>query len=273
MKNEITISELAKLMNVSVHQIRYFEEKGILFPTYVDNNQYRMYGIDQVYELAQILLLRKLGLSVQSIKECLTSFAPDQVQQLLQQSLADTSAEIVRLQELQQFINKVLDEHLDFTNESQTYRVEWRKPIDLMCWFKMNASAPLHARLLAEQGGRIPKLFESDIHYVYDGSNSIAICTVAKDQGNLALPAGDHLTARFLIDSEADLEQKIAQFYDYAASHSFTMNGPLIVIEKSYLSLLNHNKLHYELLARIESTVTSECEEANNDRHRQAHHP
>ncbi|MGG4454194.1 MerR family transcriptional regulator [Brevibacillus porteri] len=37
MKSEITISELAKLMNVSVHQIRYFEEKGVLLPAYVDN--------------------------------------------------------------------------------------------------------------------------------------------------------------------------------------------------------------------------------------------
>ena len=30
MKSEITISELANLMNVSVHPIRYFEEKGVL---------------------------------------------------------------------------------------------------------------------------------------------------------------------------------------------------------------------------------------------------
>ncbi|WP_240927487.1 MerR family transcriptional regulator [Paenibacillus thiaminolyticus] len=58
MKSEITISELAKLMNVSVHQIRYFEEKGVLQPSFTDNNQYRMYGIEQVYELAHILLLR-----------------------------------------------------------------------------------------------------------------------------------------------------------------------------------------------------------------------
>ncbi len=58
MKSEITISELAKLMNVSVHQIRYFEEKGVLLPAYIDNNQYRMYSMDQVYQLAHILLLR-----------------------------------------------------------------------------------------------------------------------------------------------------------------------------------------------------------------------
>lgn len=48
-ENGMTISELAKLMQVSVHQIRYFEEKGVLLPAYIGDNQYRMYGIDEVY--------------------------------------------------------------------------------------------------------------------------------------------------------------------------------------------------------------------------------
>ena len=101
MKSEITISELAKLMNVSVHQIRYFEEKGVLLPAYIDNNQYRMYSMDQVYQLAHILLLRRLGVSVQSIKECMTSFSADQYGQLLNRSLLEINHELLRLQELQ----------------------------------------------------------------------------------------------------------------------------------------------------------------------------
>jgi len=52
-KHEITISELAKLMNVSTHQIRYFEEKGVLKPAYTDDNQYRMYGKGQYHRWAQ----------------------------------------------------------------------------------------------------------------------------------------------------------------------------------------------------------------------------
>ncbi len=60
-KDGITISELAKLLQVSVHQIRYFEKKGVLTPAYTGENQYRMYGMDEVYRLAHILLLRKMG--------------------------------------------------------------------------------------------------------------------------------------------------------------------------------------------------------------------
>jgi DNA-binding transcriptional MerR regulator len=36
------VRTFAQLMNVSVHQLRYFEEKGILYPLYTDENQYRM---------------------------------------------------------------------------------------------------------------------------------------------------------------------------------------------------------------------------------------
>lgn len=53
-ENGMTISELARLMQVAVHQIRYFEEKEVLLPAYIGDNQYRMYGLDEVYRLAHI---------------------------------------------------------------------------------------------------------------------------------------------------------------------------------------------------------------------------
>lgn len=110
MKDEITISELAQLMQVSVHQIRYFEEKGVLHPAYTGENQYRMYGMDEVYRLAHILLFRKMGLSVQVIKECLSHLTAEQITPIFRQALRDTEAEIQRLQDTKLFIEKLLDE-------------------------------------------------------------------------------------------------------------------------------------------------------------------
>lgn len=49
MKKGITIGQLAKLMNVSTHQIRYFEKKGVLLPDLIDENSYRIYGIKEIY--------------------------------------------------------------------------------------------------------------------------------------------------------------------------------------------------------------------------------
>ncbi|WP_342772998.1 MerR family transcriptional regulator [Paenibacillus zeisoli] len=249
-KSEITISELAKLMNVSVHQIRYFEEKGILQPAYTDTNQYRKYGMDQVYELARILLLRKLEVPVQSIKACMTSYSADQQRQLLHHSLQDIEAELQRLQELQQFILKVLHEEQSFSLQPNQFQVKKRDLTFLTRFIELDSHTRLDAARLAEEAGRVPNLFESDIHYLYDGSNTVTLYLESQTSGEVSLPKGDYLSLQCLIHEE-ELEHLIEHFFDYAAAQSFPLQGPLVVIERSYLSLFSPHQLHYELQALI----------------------
>lgn len=258
MKSEITISELAKLMNVSVHQIRYFEEKGVLHPAYTDNNQYRMYGLDQVYQLAQILLLRKLEVPVQSIKECLTFFTADQYRQLLHFSLRDIEAELQRLKALQQFIQKVLQEQQSFRLQSNQYQIKRRDTTHLARWVEIDSSTKLNAKMLAEQAKHVPNLFESDIHYLYDGSSTVSLYLETQAPGDFSLPEGDYLSVQTLVNEDEELEYRIEQYYEYAAEQSYVIAGPLVLIEKSYLSLFSQSKLHYELQAMIEPVVNSE---------------
>lgn len=258
MKSEITISELAKLMNVSVHQIRYFEEKGVLEPAYTDNNQYRMYGIEQVYQLAHILLLRKLGVPVHSIKVCMTSFSAEQYRQLFQRSLREIEEDLMRLEQLQQFIKKILYEHQNMSLQSRQYQIKRRDITYFACWIEMDSSTKLDAKLLAKQAKRVPNLFESDIHYIYNSSSTISLYIETQAPSDFSLPGGSYLSMQSLINEENELEHLIEQFYDYAAAQSYVISGPLILIEKSYLSLFSNNKLHYELQALIETVATSE---------------
>lgn len=247
-KSEITISELAKLMNVSVHQIRYFEEKGVLQPAYTDTNQYRKYGMDQIYELARILLLRKLEVPVQSIKESITSYSSDQHLQLLHHSLQNIEAELLRLQELRQFILKVLQEQQSYSLQPDQFHIKKRKPTFLTSFIQLDSHARLNAAVLAEQANHIPNLFESDIHYLYDGSNAVTLYLETQAPGDVALPEGEYLTRQCIIQEE-ELEHQIEQFFDYATAQSIPLLGPLVVIERSYLSLFSPGMLHYELQA------------------------
>ncbi|MDQ0493621.1 helix-turn-helix domain-containing protein [Paenibacillus brasilensis] len=128
MKEHITISQLSQLMNVSVHQLRYFEEKGILYPSYTEKNQYRMYGLDEIYQLSHILLLRKLNVPVAQIEECLTSYTADDYNQLLESSLEKVRDEIANLKQLEQFIHKVLNEHHNSIQQDNEYRIRLLGP-------------------------------------------------------------------------------------------------------------------------------------------------
>ncbi|MFC5404454.1 MerR family transcriptional regulator [Cohnella soli] len=254
MKSEITISELARLMNVSVHQIRYFEEKGVLEPAYTSDNQYRMYGMDEIYRLSHILLLRKLGVPVGLLKECMDNYSADQSRHLLQHFLHDVEDELKRLEQLRQFIRKVLHEQQSYSSLSSPYAIKQRDAVHLARLVEMDPSANLGARQIVERARRVPHLFESDIHYVWDDSNRLTLYTETEAPGDLVMPEGEYLTLQRPADQDDEMDQMIEQFSNCAADQGYIIQGPMVLIEKSYLSLFSKHKLHYELQALISPT-------------------
>lgn len=257
-KDDITISELAKLMNVSVHQIRYFEEKGVLEPAYTDDNQYRKYGMDEVYRLAHILLLRKLGVPVQAVKECLSAGSGEPCRRLLQDSLRSLDAELQRLGELRQFIQKVLHERDTFYLHVEEYTLKPRKTVILSRWLETEPAGKLTAKQLAARSKRVPNLFESDIHYIWDDSGTLTLYLETPPPGDLTLREGVYLSAQRLIREDAELALLVQQFQEYTAANGYRLAGPPFLIERSYLSLFGHDELHYELLAKVEGPSSAE---------------
>lgn len=264
MKDEITISELAKLMQVSVHQIRYFEEKGVLMPAYIADNQYRMYEIDEIYRLAHILLLRKMGLSVQVIKKCLTDLSSVQMRSLFSQALSETEAAIAKLMDTKSFITRLLQEQESLDDKQKNgaenealYSIVHREEIALSLWFRMQEPAMLNAKLLTQHQGKVPNLFEADIHYVYDQSGSVGIYTPStqgsdnQESADLVLPVGSYLSRQLLVKNETELDKHISQFNDLVTHQGYDEDGPLIIVEKSYLSLFTPEQIHYELLLKL----------------------
>ena len=63
------INYVCKLFNVSSRTLRFYEEKGILNSTKLKFNVRRQYSKDQIDSIRNVLLLRKLGLSVKAIQE------------------------------------------------------------------------------------------------------------------------------------------------------------------------------------------------------------
>lgn len=254
MKDHITISELARLMSVSHHQIRYFEEKGVLPPAYIDNNGYRMYGMEQMYRLAHILLLRKLGEPVQSIKNCMDHYTEEQYERLLERAVENIDAEMQRLEETKRFIAKVISEHKSSRQQTDRFSMKQKQAVSLMEWLRFDVheyAEGISAKRLAERGREVGNLFEQDIHYLFDESNVLALCVESTEPGTMTLPGGKYLTIQKTVQAEEELDALIARFYTYASQHSLALSGPLVLIERSYLSMFHKNELVYELQALI----------------------
>jgi DNA-binding transcriptional MerR regulator len=70
---EYTVKKLARLAGISTRTLRYYDEIGILKPAKINSSGYRIYGQAEVDRLQQILFYKELGVSLDVIKEIVTS--------------------------------------------------------------------------------------------------------------------------------------------------------------------------------------------------------
>lgn len=70
---EYSINKLSKMAGISTRTLRYYDEIGLLSPKRISNNDYRIYGKNEVELLQQILFFRELGMPLDKIKKIIWS--------------------------------------------------------------------------------------------------------------------------------------------------------------------------------------------------------
>ncbi len=61
------IKEIAKLVDISAANIRYYEKEGLLSPNRNEENNYREYSEEDLIRLKDIKKLRLLGINISTI--------------------------------------------------------------------------------------------------------------------------------------------------------------------------------------------------------------
>lgn len=82
---QYTTGELAKLCDVSVRTVQFYDSKDLLKPSELTEGGRRLYSDDDLKKLQLICMLKSLGLSLDSIKGILQSDAPGKILLLLLQ--------------------------------------------------------------------------------------------------------------------------------------------------------------------------------------------
>ncbi|MBC1474722.1 MerR family transcriptional regulator [Listeria grandensis] len=244
----LKIGELAQLMNVSIYQIRYFEEKGVFSPAYVDANGYHMYGLDEIYSLSNILLLRNLDISVPEIKTLMEKYTPEESEQLLQTALSRLEDKIIQLQHIKSQVETVLADAPSKQNTSQIKHYPERHFQQLKHDEKTGDVDLHHLKDLARHSGM--QVFNSDIFYV-SRNNTIETFLESPLSDDLILPASDYLVQSILISSEAELEKAISAFEKESV---FELCPPLLILcqEKSYSSVFHPDHVVFDIQAKME---------------------
>ena len=99
MKDLFSIGELAKLQNISRQTLIFYDKIGLFCPAYIDpENGYRYYSINQLDNLDAICIMKRIGFSLNEIKENMKSFTSDRSIVALRKQLSSINQQIEELE-------------------------------------------------------------------------------------------------------------------------------------------------------------------------------
>ncbi|MCX6567548.1 MAG: MerR family transcriptional regulator [Candidatus Aminicenantes bacterium] len=108
MKNGYLVKEFADLTKVTVRTLHYYDQVGLLKPSFEKPNGYRVYTDRDLLKLQQIVTLKFMGFSLGQIRKLLDSKGYEAVKSLKVQSGA-VKDEISRLRQASRAIDQVLN--------------------------------------------------------------------------------------------------------------------------------------------------------------------
>ena len=111
----IPIGRVAHVTGLSVKAIKFYEARGLVCPTRTEN-QYRMYGMEEIRRLSEIKRLRQIGLSLEQIQ------SGQSVETLLETRLCEVRTEIEQLHRIEGQIRSMQSGGNDMNIRYETLR-------------------------------------------------------------------------------------------------------------------------------------------------------
>lgn len=109
MNKYFTISEFAKLRNININSLRYYEKIGLLKPAYIDEKtKYRYYSSEQLYILNQIILCITIGIPLKEMADYIDNDGNLQSEKLLNQGKLIAQKKMSEIQNNLNFIEYML---------------------------------------------------------------------------------------------------------------------------------------------------------------------
>lgn len=101
--NELTkIRDLSVKYDVSARALKYYEDMGLIKSVKSNEYAYRMYDDANIKRLEQILILRKLNISIKDIQRIFNTAGSEVVLEVLGKKVDDIDEEVALLHELKE---------------------------------------------------------------------------------------------------------------------------------------------------------------------------
>ena len=249
MKNYFTISEFAKLRDININSLRYYEKLGLLKPAYIDErNGYRYYSAEQLSLLNKIILCIQLGIPLKEMIGFLDADGNLESQKLLERG------RIVAKERIQEMQNNL--EYIEYSLKNIEENREYRKCVGVyerifeerkvmitdvytntdMLEPKKIVSEVSKIYRYAQSKGMFPILPAGQIlHMDYNAEMKFCFFLEILNTGNekeriLTLPAGNSQCIQIELEQAIDISSVINETWQDGGSKTIIVNN--VMLEK-----------------------------------------
>ena len=104
----LKIREISSKYDISARALRYYEDMGLINSTRSDDYAYRLYDQNAIKRLEQILILRKLNISIKDIRRIFNTTGSDVVLDVLGKKVENIDEEVALLHDLKDILTEFI---------------------------------------------------------------------------------------------------------------------------------------------------------------------
>jgi len=222
MKKKLTISEISKILDISTHTIRFYNKEGLINPEYDKGNGYRLFDYVDLYKLANIVLLRDSGISVNEIKELLKNYSKDTYSSYLEKSIENIDRKVEKLKKQREI---VLDNLKALKLTDEFFEI---KTINKICLKELNKRSYNEEYSIKDMfkdiiDKNIMNVLYKDLIYCFNNKSMITYFKVDKDE-DIVLSNNEYLTFRCRIKRDSEIKGKIKKLINYINVNNINVN-------------------------------------------------
>lgn len=163
-----TISQVSKQFSVSTRTLRYYEQIGLITPVKKEDFAYRVYDMETITRLRQIIILRKLRIPLKQIAEILQSGDVRVAIEAFERNLMEIEDEITALSTIRSVI-KAFIEHLNLRSAIFALPDDegLLEIVDSLTVSKINFKEERSMEQLNHASEKLSKLEDKDVRIVY----------------------------------------------------------------------------------------------------------
>ena len=126
MAHYYTTGEFARMAHVTIRTIRYYDNKGLLKPSFVNESGYRMYSDEDFLKLQKILSLKYLGFSLKEISNMTIHDTSSDILQSLKMQIDLVQKKMENMNQMEHALQNTMQ------IVQQTNQIDWNEILNLI---------------------------------------------------------------------------------------------------------------------------------------------